>query len=106
MNDKYLDAQEEFTSANTTLANNTNLTVNQNNSNDMSTYHDANESPVNETTLYNDNDEEEESDLKRFERTSPLSSSSSKINRNLKGDNDSNEISNLISEFRQMNSNS
>jgi hypothetical protein len=105
MNDKYLDAQEEFTSANTTLANNTNLTVNPNNSNDMSTYHDANESPVNETTLNNDNDdEEEESDLKRFERTSQ--SSSSKKNRNLNGDNDSNEISNLISEFRQMNSNS
>ena len=86
MNDKYLDAQEEFTSANTTLANNTNLTVNPNNSNDMSTYHDANESPVNETTLNND-DEEEESDLKRFERKSPTSSSSKK-NRNLKGDND------------------
>jgi hypothetical protein len=116
MNDKYLDAQEEFnvTSATTTTTTTgANSTLGMNN--DLSTYHDAYETPPSvsgETTLNNgnedvDEEEEEETDLKRFERSSPLTNVKTLNNtKNCKkednGDNESEIIGNLNSQFRQM----
>jgi hypothetical protein len=125
MNDKYLDAQEEFntnTAATTTTGANSTLSMN----NDLSTYHDAYETPPSvsgETTLNNGNDDDdndEETDLKRFERSSPLTnvktvnsnnSKNCKINDDNSKDGDGNGddgneiIGNLNSQFRQMSTN-
>lgn len=88
-NDKFVDCCEEIVHA------------------DLSTYHDANESPVNETTLNQDDQEEEDTDLKRFERSSPLllnNNANCKSTMAHHGGEDSLEIAELISQFRHLRS--